>query len=244
MKEWYKDWFSSELYLSVYNHRNEDDAEKLCSLILSSTKLKQGAKILDAACGAGRHSIRFCELGFNVTCFDLSKTLLNIAFNSAKEKKLDLKIFCSDIRNVPIKSNYDLIVNLFTSFGYFESDEENFSFMKNAFSKLNDNGYYILDFLNAVTISKNLVAESQKEVNGIKISEKREIIGNRVTKEITVLNENKTSTFIESVRLYSKDEIIDNAEKFGFSVKEIYGDYSGTSFDENLSNRMIVVFRK
>lgn len=244
MKDWYKDWFSSELYLHVYSHRNDDDAENLCKLILASTKLQRNAKILDAACGAGRHSNRFSLLGFDVVGFDLSKTLLNNAVNSASQKKLNTKFFCSDIRNIPLKNKFDLIVNLFTSFGYFESDEENFSFIKHAYSLLDEKGFYVLDYFNERTLRENLIAQSEKNVNGNKIIEKREISGNRVVKEITVLSEDQNLKFYESVKLYSKKEILEKSMSYGFSVHNIYGDYLGNDFDENASNRIIVVFQK
>lgn len=244
MKNWYKDWFSSELYLSVYSHRNDEDAEKLCRLILSTANLKSGAKILDAACGAGRHSNHFSKLGFDVTGFDLSRTLLNVAVQSARDNNLNTKFFCSDIRNVPLKCSFNLIVNLFTSFGYFENDEENFSFVNQAYLSLDNDGYYILDYLNEKTLRKNLVAQSEKEIGGSRIIEKREICENRVVKEINVLGKEETLKFFESVRLYSYEEIAGKAKTIGFNVHKIYGDYLGGEFDENSSNRLIIVFRK
>lgn len=244
MKEWYKDWFSSELYLSVYSHRNDEEAEQLCRLILSTTQIKNGAKILDAACGAGRHSNYFSSLGFDVVGFDLSKTLLNVAVNSAKEKTLPANFFCSDIRNVPLKSKFELIVNLFTSFGYFETDEENFSFIKQAYSLLENGGFYILDYLNEKTLRENLVPQSEKSINGGKIIERREIAGNRVVKEINVFAGDEEIKFHESVRLYPKDDILKEAESLGFKLVKLFGDYAGCLFDENVSNRLIAVFQK
>ena len=244
MKEWYKDWFSSELYLSVYSHRNDEEAVRLCRLILSSTQIKDGAKILDAACGAGRHSNYFSSLGFDVAGFDLSKTLLNVAVNSAKDKTLPANFFCSDIRNVPLKSKFELIVNLFTSFGYFETDEENFSFIQQAYSLLELGGYYVLDYLNEKTLRENLVPQSEKMINDGKIVERREIQSNRVVKEINVFSGDQEIKFHESVRLYTRDEILKEAKSIGFSVVRLFGDYTGTIFDENISNRLIAVFRK
>ena len=244
MKEWYKDWFSSELYLSVYSHRNDEEAEQLCQLILSSTNVKPGEKVLDAACGAGRHSNYFSSLGFDVVGFDLSKTLLNVAVNSARGKKLPANFFCSDIRNVSLKSKFRLIVNLFTSFGYFETDEENFSFIKRAYSFLENGGFYVLDYLNEKTLRENLVPQSEKSINGGKIVERRKILENRVVKEINVLAGDEEIKFHESVRLYSKDEILKEAESFGFRLVNLFGDYSGSLFDETVSNRLIAVFQK
>ncbi|OGU69810.1 MAG: hypothetical protein A2499_07360 [Stygiobacter sp. RIFOXYC12_FULL_38_8] len=244
MKEWYKDWFSSELYLSVYSHRNDEEAVQLCRLILSSTQIKDGAKILDAACGAGRHSNYFSFLGFDVAGFDLSKTLLNVAVNSAKDKTLPANFFCSDIRNVPLKSKFELIVNLFTSFGYFETDKENFSFIQQAYSLLELGGYYVLDYLNEKTLRENLVPQSEKMINNGKIVERREIQSNRVVKEINVFSGDQEIKFHESVRLYSRDEILKEAKSIGFRVVSLFGDYTGTIFDENISNRLIAVFQK
>ncbi|MEW6652883.1 MAG: class I SAM-dependent methyltransferase, partial [Bacteroidota bacterium] len=241
MNDWYKEWFSSELYLSVYSHRNDEDAEKLCRLILSSAYLPKGAKILDAACGAGRHSNRFSLLGFDVAGFDLSRTLLKKAVKSAKEKNLNTKFLCSDLRNVPLKNNFDLIVNLFTSFGYFESDEENFSFVKQAYSLLNEKGFYILDYLNEKTLRKNLVKQSERDISGNRVIERRRISGSRVIKEINVFNKEQNLKFFESVRLYSKDEILEKAKGFGFFIHKIYGDYNGGEFSENNSHRLIMV---
>ncbi len=244
MNEWYKDWFNSELYLSVYQHRNDEDAKQLCDLILSSTNLAKGAKILDAACGAGRHSNIFSGLGFDVVGFDLSKTLLQIAVQNSKQKFLSTKFFCSDIRNVPLNSKFNLIVNLFTSFGYFTTDEENFRFIKQAYNLLNPGGYYVLDYFNEKLLRKNLVAESEREVNGGKIFERREISDNRVVKEIKVLSGTEEIKFFESVALYSKEEILAASSEFGFECFHVFGDYAGNPFDELKSNRLILVMQK
>ncbi len=120
----------------------------LVNLILSKVDLKLNAKVLDAACGAGRHAIKFAEKGFNVTAFDLSKTLLQIGIDEARNRNISIDFQNSDIRTFTSNFKFDLILSLFTSFGYFETDEENFIFPKNAYNMLNENGHYILDYLN------------------------------------------------------------------------------------------------
>ncbi|MBK8947058.1 MAG: class I SAM-dependent methyltransferase [Ignavibacteriae bacterium] len=144
--EWFKDWFSSKYYLDVYNHRNEKDADEIVNLILSQINLKENSNILDAACGVGRHAVKFAEKKFNVTAFDLSTNLLYIGINCAKERNLNINFLVSDLRNFYINRKFDLVANLFTSFGYFETDEENFKFVENSYKLLNSNGYYVLDF--------------------------------------------------------------------------------------------------
>lgn len=244
MGEWFKDWFSSEEYLNVYQHRDDDDARKLLNLILSNVKLSANSKILDAACGAGRHSINLALKGFNVVGFDLSKQLLKKAAEEIRKKSVHVDLFCADIRKVYLKEKFDLIVNLFTSFGYFDNDVENFRFPEIAYSLLNKNGFYILDYLNERFVKKNLVAESAREVNGKLITEKRRIEKEKVIKEIFIHDGINVQHFLESVTLYPREKIIKEFENIGFKLEKYFGDYDGSSFDENNSKRLILFFRK
>ena len=243
-KEWFKDWFSSKEYLDVYSHRNSEDAERLLELIIRNINIEPDAKILDAACGAGRHSIYLAEKGFDVTGFDLSSTLLKIANENSKELKLDINFINSDIRQFSSKTNFDLIVNLFTSFGYFDTGEENFAFPKNAFDMLNEHGYFVLDFLNKNYVIKTLVPESEKRIGNKIISEKRKIENGRVVKKIIINEENKKAEFFESVKLYSSEEILEKFFQIGFKIKSIFGNYAGDDFLEDDSERLIVIFQK
>ena len=242
--EWFKDWFASEEYLDVYNHRNSSDAEKLVNLILTTVPIKDGAKILDAACGTGRHSIILAKKGFNITAFDLSKTLLNIGKNKSKEFELDINFINADIRKFILNVRFSLIVNLFTSFGYFESDEENFSFVHNAFSMLEENGWYVLDFLNKAYVEKNIVSHSERIVNNKIIKENRKIFSGRVIKDIQIIDGENQLNFVESVRLYSPDYIVKSFERIGFKAEKIFGSYLGEKFNKEESKRLIIFFRK
>ena len=244
MSEWFKTWFGSDEYLNVYQHRNNEDAGKLIQLIISETKLLKGSSVLDAACGAGRHAFNLQYAGYHVTGFDLSKTLLKIAMRNAGAQNLSRNFFCADLRNVYLKKQFDLVVNLFTSFGYFENDVENFLFPKSAIQFLKNEGYYILDFLNAFYVIKNLIPESVKEFDSKTIIENRKISNGRVEKEIIIENKNGTETFMESVRLYTKHEIVRGFENLGYRTEKIFGDYSGSVYDENDSERLIIFFKK
>lgn len=185
-KDWFKTWFESDYYQEVYNHRDEKDAQLLCNLILSNVTLSNKSKILDAACGAGRHYIKFAQKGYKVFGFDLSKNLLNTAKRNTLNKNLPLNLFCADLREICIKQEFDLITNLFTSFGYFENDEENFSFIKKAYSYLTKNGFYVLDYFNEKFVRNNLVPYSKKYFKDIIIIEERKINLDRVEKKIII----------------------------------------------------------
>jgi len=242
--DWFKTWFASEDYLDVYSHRNHEDAEKLIELILNNIVIKNNSSILDAASGAGRHSIRFAEKGFEVTGFDLSQTLLDKAIQDAHSLSLDIDFQRADLRSFVTDKKYDLAINLFTSFGYFNSDEENFEFVKNSFQMLNNNGYYVLDYLNKTYLENNLVKFTQKIIGDKEICEYRSISNGRVIKKIKIKTKNGDKEFIESVKLYSFDELVNGFTEIGFKVNNVFGDYLGDTYNSERSERCIIIFQK
>jgi SAM-dependent methyltransferase len=242
--DWFKDWFASKFYLEVYSHRNESDAIKLFNLIQNNVVLSNNSKILDVACGNGRHSNYFAKLGYNVTGFDLSAKLLKIAQKSKLESYLQSNFFCADVRLIPIKANFDLILNLFTSFGYFDNDVENFSFIKFASEHLNQNGFFVFDYLNPNFLKNNIVESSEKEIGDLTILEKRRINDKRIEKEIIIKDSENMHRFFESVQLYSYNEILKVFNNNGFTEMRSFGSYSEDIYDENESERMIIIFKK
>lgn len=244
MSEWFKDWFDSSEYLDVYSHRDDTDAENLLALIWNNYNFKKGGKVLDAACGMGRFSNLFAETGFDVTSFDLSTQLLKIAQRKSIEDNLSVKYFRSDIRYVPLKGHFDLVLNMFTSFGYFMNDNENFSFIREANKLLNEKGYFIFDYLNKDYVINNLLPISHKTIGDKKIIEERRIKHNRVEKKIIVGSSSEKKIFQESVLMYSKDEIIDGFNSCGFKVDKIFGDYTGSKFNSLTSERLLIFFAK
>lgn len=243
-KNWYKEWFASEDYLDVYRHRNDEDTDKLISLILGNIKLEQNSKVLDAACGAGRYSIKFAERGFKVTGFDLSDTLLQLAVKEAEARNLDINFLRKDLREFKFKDKFDLIVSLFTSFGYFNTDEENFIFVENAYDMLNSGGYYVLDYLNKTFLENNLIKNSEKIIGGKEIIENRSINNGRVLKRITIRKNGHKEEFLESVKLYSQEDLSEKFSKIGFKAVKVFGDYEGNSFNSEKSERCIIIFQK
>lgn len=241
---WFKDWFSSEEYNLVYSHRDTNDAKKIIDLIVSSLNLNTQHYLLDAPCGSGRHLQYLSSLKFNVVGFDLSLPFLIQAKNNIARINQNPLLFRCDIRKLGLKRKFDCIFNLFTSFGYFIDDEENFAFPKNAYDLLQINGCFVLDYINKYFITRNLLPYSFKEINGLKVEESREIKLDRVIKTIKITQGSNTKLFYESVKLYSKDFILERFIGFGYSLIRLFGDYDGNSFNEETSERLIMVFQK
>lgn len=243
-KEWFVDWFNTDEYLSVYKHRNEEDAECHIKFLLSKISLPLNASILDLACGSGRHSILLAKQGFNVTGVDLSDRLLFEAVKSARAENLNIKFIKSDIRDFHTEDKFDCILNLFTSYGYFENDEENFLVFEKAFNFLAKKGYFVLDYFNKNYIEKNLVMFSKEEKENYSITQERKIIDQRVVKRITIKRNGTEQIYFESVKLYGSNILILELKKNGFDIVNLFGDFFGNEFNENLSPRFIAICQK
>lgn len=242
--DWFKEWFNTSEYLDVYKHRNEAEAEAHIKFILQNVSLKSEAKVLDMACGAGRHAIILARYNYNVTAVDLSERLLSVAKQAADDEGLRINFIHSDIRDFNPDEKYDLILNLFTSFGYFETDIENFSILQKAYNLLNKNGIFILDYFNKEYLKNNLTAYSNEIIDNERIIQERKIENDRVIKKITIIKDGETNEFFESVKMYSKEKLTEKLKEIGFDIYKTFGDFSGNKFDLVTSPRLILICSK
>lgn len=244
---WYVNWFSSKLYLELYKHRNDDDARNLINLIQRIIPIKSGDRVLDVCCGAGRHSIELARRGFNVTGFDLSKFLISEAkknYKALPEKHIKANFLIRDMRKFDFKNFFDAAANLFTSFGYFNNDEENFLVIKNISASLKKNGYFIFDFLNGNYLQKNIVPYDRKMLLGKEFIQKRKIENNFVIKDITIKSGAKKISYQEVLKLYEAQELKRAFEKNSLKVLSSFGDYFGSKFSKENSQRLILIAQK
>jgi 2-polyprenyl-3-methyl-5-hydroxy-6-metoxy-1,4-benzoquinol methylase len=244
MKRWFEEWFESEEYLTVYKHRNNEEAETLISFILGKVNLSGKAKVLDLGCGAGRHALLLAKLGFQVTGVDQSAKLLSVAVDEAKKNGLHAKFIKDDIRTVFFSEKFELILNVFTSFGYFDRDEDNFALFANVEKLLSEDGIFVFDFLNAEYVKENLIPFSKNMIDDMVIEQTRKIEGNNVVKQIVLIQNGNRKNYRESVRLYSKKELINALTKNNLSTEIIFGSYTGDVFNEISSSRLILLCKK
>ena len=244
MTEWFEEWFNTDEYLDVYRHRNNAEAKELVKLILRFVDIPVKADVLDLACGTGRHSIIFAKNGFKVTAVDLSEKLLNVAKNTAEDNEVKIDFIKSDIRSFFIDKQFDLVINLFTSFGYFNDDRENFLLFDIASKYLKTSGYFVLDYFNKTYLENNLVRESNDSFEHCTLVQKRHLENNRVIKDIFISRNGEEHHYMESVRMYSKDELVFAIEKAGFKITNIFGGFAAEKFDDMNSQRIIIIAQK
>ncbi len=241
---WYEEWFNTKEYLEVYKNRDDVEAETLTELILANVKMETDAKILDMAAGAGRHAINFARRGFNVTAVDLSKNLIKVAKKNASVYDFNIDFVHSDIRKFETSDKFDLVLNLFTSIGYFDSDEENFELFRKTYYLLKSGGCFVLDYFNKNYLEANLIPSSVETINGAVINQNRSIRGDRVIKEIIIKKNGDTKKFFESVRMFSFNELQTELENTGFKINSTYGDLDGKPFVLETSPRVIIIASK
>ena len=208
---WFEKWFSDKLYLDLYQHRDEEDARWIINLLQRSFAVKTNASVLDIACGSGRHSIELARRGFEVTGFDLSEFLINEARKNLKnsgEKNMKVKFLIRDMRDFNFRNTFDIAVNIFTSFGYFDNDKENFSVIENVSRSLKKGGYFVFDFLNKHFLEKNLKPLSRNKIGNATVIQKRKLENGFVRKKIIITRNNSTKQFEEVLKLYSLQDWI------------------------------------
>lgn len=247
-KEWFAEWFNHPLYLRVYSHRDEAEARTCLETIIHKTGLENltpsDIRVMDIACGAGRHALEFARLGFTTTANDLSPFLLECTRSQAARENISIECTRQDMRHISVENTYDLVVQLFSSFGYFKTKKEDLQVLRNVHRALKKDGRYILDLINPVYLKKNLNPSSSRTIDDLVVSEQRRIEADRVIKQITIRSPDDSVTFEESVRLYRIEIIGDMLASAGFEIKEIFGDYEGSAFDEQTSPRLLLFARK
>lgn len=216
---WYKNWFGKE-YLELYSHRDHEEAKKQVDFILSQIPLTTSADILDIACGNGRHLIEFAKRGFKCTGNDLSKELIQVAQANAKKENLEIVFRNSDMRDLPFENqSFDLAISMFTSFGYFETDQEHIETLKEWNRVLKTGAYLFMDYLDKNYLINHLREESTEQINDKTVKQNRRIIAGRIVKTIEIADNNtkEKKEFIESVKLYEESDIRQMLESAGFS---------------------------
>ncbi len=236
--EWYIDWFNSPFYHQLYKERDYSEATYFMNNLVSHLKIPKDTTILDLACGRGRHSLYLSKIGYNVTGIDISKE--NIA--EAKKNQSDrLNYIIHDMRQ-PLSYQFDLILNLFTSFGYYYNDIDNLHIIRSIKCNLNITGKAVIDFFNVDYVLNNLIEHEEKVIDETKFTINRYLVDNLLVKDIKIESNNKLYEFQEKVKAYRIEDFLSMFKECGLMLKENFGDYKLNNFNKNSSPRLIMVF--
>jgi len=236
---WYASWFDTPYYHILYKDRNYREAQVFMDNLTHYLNLPEKAKVLDLACGKGRHAIYLNQLGYDVIGADLSENSIAEANKNANET---LHFVVHDKR-IPFEEKFDAIFNLFTSFGYFEAEEDNLKTLIAIKESLSDYGFAVIDFMNVHTVLENLIPEETKEVDGIVFHIKRYLANSFIIKEIDFEDQGQKYHFEEKVKAYTLDDFKSMMDQAGIYLLDTFGDYKLKKFHKNTSERLIMIFK-
>lgn len=239
--DWFSTWFDSPYYHVLYKNRDIQEAQRFMDTLLEHLQPKPHYRLLDLACGKGRFAIYLNQKGFDVTGLDLSAQSIAHAQQFENE---GLHFFEHDMRQVFAPEAFDLILNLFTSFGYFETESENVVALQAAYDSLKHGGKLVIDFMDTARVIEGLVAQETKEQDGITFHITRKLEHGFIKKCIRFQDKGQDFEFEERVRAIRYQDFRDYFQMVHLRVAEVFGNYELGPFVEGKSDRMIFVLKK
>lgn len=247
---WYKDWFNSPYYHKLYFERDQQEADSFINTLIDFLQPPKGSKMLDVACGRGRHSLTLAEKGFQLTGIDISPSSIAYAkqfvqMDSLTEKD-NLEFYQHDMR-LPFRVNYyDYAFNFFTSFGYFNTRREHDDTIRTIANSLKEKGILIIDYLNVHFSEDHFVHNEEKTIDGVHYEIHRWQDKSHFYKKITVRNALLTYPLehTEKVAKFSLGDFTDMLSFQHLQIQEVFGDYNLGSYHIRNKPRLIIVAKK
>ena len=244
-KVWYKEWFNSPFYHKLYFERDEEEAKTFICELIEHLQPAAGSRMLDVACGRGRHSKILASLGFNITGIDISPDSIAYAKKTIGETD-NLEFFIHDMR-LPFWGNYfNYAFNFFTSFGYFKTRREHDDAIRTIARSLKPGGVFVIDYLNAHYAEEHLINNEKKEITGTVYKIQRWHDEQHFFKKIEVTDPSLTEpvSCTEKVAKFSLGDFTDMLAFQNMQVKEVFGDYHFNKYDVKNTPRLIIIAGK
>jgi SAM-dependent methyltransferase len=239
--DWFTEWFDSPYYHILYKNRDLEEAEVFMDRLTNYLALPPDARIIDIPCGKGRHCLYLNKKGFSVSGADLSPESIHYAQQFSNPT---LNFFIHDMREEFAENEFDAVFNIFTSFGYFDDPQDNQRCV-DAFAKaLKPGGKLVIDFMNIGKVMKELVREESKTVEGINFRIQKQLLNERIVKDIFFTDKRKDFHFQEKVSALYKEDFLKYFTFAGLKIRTIFGDYQLNPFDPDKSDRLILIAEK
>jgi SAM-dependent methyltransferase len=245
---WFEDWFNSPYYHILYKNRNCNEAEVFIDNLVRFLQPVKNSRFLDLACGKGRHSFYLNKKGFDVTGIDLSEQSIACANHFVKKtsdgENEHLHFYVHDMRKIVRINYFDYVLNLFTSFGYFENDRDDNAVVDSGTKALKSNGTFVIDFMNTKKVLANLTENEIKVIEHIEFKINKKIENNFIVKQIRFSDKGKDYNFQERVKMLTRADFEKYLTASKLKTVHLFGSYRLDEFNENDSDRLIIIAKK
>jgi len=240
--EWFEEWFASPYYNLLYKNRDRSEAALFIQKLVSNQRWPETHKILDLGCGNGRHAVCLNEIGYSVVGVDLSA--LQIA-EAKRNETQTLKFFQKDMRKLDYFREFDVVLNLFTSFGYFKVPSDNRLVLHGISKALKPKGVLVIDYMNTPLVVSRLRPTENKRIEGVEFEIRRLIKHGTIHKIIVVNDKAKDihEIYEESVQILNLDDFTELLDEINLEITQVWGDYEGNEYNPSASERMIIFAR-
>ncbi len=236
---WWDTYFGPDYLLIDIQRNTAVEAAFLCSIFKPGPQ----KKLLDCACGYGRHIASLTKRGMPVIGIDRSTSMLKAAARKLRSADIDPSCLVQgDLRSMPFEHTFDYAVCLFNSFGYFDAEDDNFRVLASVARALKPGGKFLLDVVNRDFVIRSMAPKDWFEHRGAFILERKRFdpVRSRSEIDVTVVDKRGKRSYHHSIRLYSFTELSMLMEAAGFKLQGVIGDFSGGRFDSQ-SGRMLVL---
>lgn len=238
---WFEDWFDSEYYHLLYDNRNEAEAEAFIEVLLAHLNPSPTSKMLDLACGKGRHSLQLALKNYEVVGVDLSAQSILAA---RQLERNNLHFYTQDMRRPYTAGYFDYVFSFFTSFGYFDTLREDEQVFRAIAQNLKPGGIFVLDFMNAAKVIQNLQPFGEKITENVHFSWQKRVENGFIYKKINFTICGQTHEFEERVRAFNQTDLENLLHGAGMTTRALFGDYQLAPFDVVNSDRLIIIAQK
>ena len=246
-----KQWFENESFWQnfgpvMFDSQRWAEAPGIAESVIKIAGLTKGSSVLDAGCGPGRISVELAAKGLDVTGVDIIQSELDAANDSADAEGVKLDLINCDLRSFKSQKKFDCAINLYTSFGYCDTIEEDFQILKNIADSLRDNGFFILECTSRETAILYFTDGEWFERSGLTVLTQFSVEGawEGLRSKWTIINRDGQRIEHEFVqRLYSAIELKRMMIRAGFNSVEIYGNYDFSPYNEH-AKTMVIVAKK
>lgn len=239
--QWFENWFDSPYYHILYKQRNFSEAELFIDNLIDFLRPKSNARFLDLGCGKGRHSVYLGKKGYEVTGIDLSPASISSASGFSTE---NLQFYVHDMRKMFRMNYFDYVLNIFTSFGYFENENDDYAAISAVSQALKPEGVFVLDFMNAEKVVQNLIEHETKTIDGIEFNITRSIENNFIVKQIHFFDQDKEYKFQERVKALTLTDFKKYLDANKLKILHLRGNYNLEEFNPKTSDRLIIIAQK